>query len=88
MLDGLQVIDFSFFFPPTSKEQSQKSGDVIFRIFDPVTVQLSLDQSNLQHEKIVLKLVYPQVSLIEFVFRCVWMPVESLLNSLSPSVHM
>jgi len=66
MLDGLQLLIFFFFVPPfpTSKEQSQKCGDVIFRIFDPVTVQLSLDQSNLQHEKIVLKLVYPQVSLI------------------------
>jgi len=45
----------------SEEEQSQKCGDVIFRIFDPVTVQLSLDQSNLQHEKIVLKLVYPQI---------------------------
>ena len=59
MVDSIQVIDFFFF-----KEQSQKCGDLIFRIFDPVTVQLSLDQSNLQHEKIVLKLVDPQVSLI------------------------
>jgi exosome complex exonuclease DIS3/RRP44 len=51
------------------KEQSQKCGDVIFRPFDPVTVQLSLDRSNLQHEKIVLKLVDPQVSVISlFLF--------------------
>jgi exosome complex exonuclease DIS3/RRP44 len=61
MLDSVQVIHFFFFF---FKEQSQKCGDVIFRPFDPVTVQLSLDQSNLQHEKIVLKLVCPQVSVI------------------------
>jgi exosome complex exonuclease DIS3/RRP44 len=61
MLDCVQVVDF-FSFPP--KEQSQKCRDIIFRPFDPVTVQLSLDQSNVQHEKIVLKLVYPQVSLI------------------------
>jgi exosome complex exonuclease DIS3/RRP44 len=46
------------------KEQTQKCGDVIFRPFDPVTVQLSLDRSNVQHEKIVLKLVDPQVSVI------------------------
>ncbi|KDR22892.1 hypothetical protein L798_14747, partial [Zootermopsis nevadensis] len=43
------------------EEQTQKCGDVSFRPFDPVTVQLSLDQSNLQHEKIIMKLVNPQV---------------------------
>jgi hypothetical protein len=62
MLDILQVGDF--FFPLLFKEQSQKCGNVILRPFDPVTVQLSLDQSNLQHEKIVLRLVYPEVSVI------------------------
>jgi hypothetical protein len=50
------------------KEQTQKCGDVIFRPFDPVTVQLSLDRSNVQHEKIVLKLVHPQVNVISFFF--------------------
>ncbi|XP_069698692.1 exosome complex exonuclease RRP44 [Periplaneta americana] len=43
------------------EEQTQKCGDVSFRPFDPVTVQLSLDRSNLQHEKIVLKLVHPNI---------------------------
>lgn len=28
-------------------------------MFDPVTVQLSLDRSNVQHEKLVFKLVKP-----------------------------
>ncbi|KAK7873514.1 hypothetical protein R5R35_008776 [Gryllus longicercus] len=43
------------------EEQTQKCGDVTFRSFDPVTVQLSLDRSNLQHEKLVLKLVKPVI---------------------------
>lgn len=33
----------------------------MFRTFDPVTVQLSLDSSNVQHERIVLKLVKPEI---------------------------
>jgi hypothetical protein len=59
---------FFFFSCVFVQEQTQKCGDVIFRPFDPVTVQLSLDQSNLQHEKIVLKLVHPQVSVISCIF--------------------
>lgn len=31
-------------------------------MFDPVTVQLSLDRSNVQHEKLVFKLVKPYIS--------------------------
>lgn len=30
-------------------------------MFDPVTVQLSLDRSNVQHEKLVFKLVKPLI---------------------------
>lgn len=30
-------------------------------MFDPVTVQLSLDRSNVQHEKLVFKLVKPYI---------------------------
>lgn len=43
------------------KEQSQTCGAVTFHSFDPVTVQLSLDRSNVQHEKLVLKLVLPYI---------------------------
>lgn len=32
---------------------------MIFHSFDPVTVRLSLDTTNVQHEKLVLKLVKP-----------------------------
>ncbi|KAI5707300.1 hypothetical protein M8J75_016503 [Diaphorina citri] len=43
------------------KEQSQSCGSVVFHSFDPVTVQLSLDRSNVQHEKLVLRLVRPLI---------------------------
>lgn len=32
---------------------------MVFHAFDPVTVQLSLDSSNIQHEKIIFQLVEP-----------------------------
>lgn len=32
---------------------------MVFHVFDPVTVQLSLDSSNIQHEKIIFELVEP-----------------------------
>lgn len=41
--------------------QTQTCGDVVFHCFDPVTVQLSLDRSNVQHEKLVFRLVKPYI---------------------------
>lgn len=41
--------------------QTQTCGNVVFHCFDPVTVQLSLDRSNVQHEKLVFKLVKPYI---------------------------
>jgi exosome complex exonuclease DIS3/RRP44 len=43
------------------QESCQSSGDVVFRVFDPVVVQISIDKSNIQHQKLALKLVHPQV---------------------------
>ncbi|XP_046670667.1 exosome complex exonuclease RRP44 [Homalodisca vitripennis] len=43
------------------EDQSQRCEDVVFHAFDPVIVQLSLDRSNVQHEKLVLKLVTPHI---------------------------
>lgn len=42
-------------------EHTQTCGNVVFRSFDHVTVQLSLDRSNVQREKLVFKLVKPEV---------------------------
>ncbi|XP_012277145.1 exosome complex exonuclease RRP44 [Orussus abietinus] len=43
------------------EDHSQRCGDIVFHAFDPVVVQLSLDSSNIQHEKLVFKLVKPQI---------------------------
>ena len=47
-------------------EHTQKCGDIIFRSFDRVIVQLSLDSSNVQREKLVFKLVEPEVRALIF----------------------
>ena len=44
------------------EEHTQKCGDIIFRSFDQVTVQLSIDRTNVQREKLVFKLVKPDIS--------------------------
>ncbi|XP_076634514.1 exosome complex exonuclease RRP44-like protein Dis3 [Colletes latitarsis] len=46
-------------FTYNSEDHSQSCGDIVFRTFDPVIVQISLDRSNVQHEKIIFKLVKP-----------------------------
>ncbi|XP_005105731.1 exosome complex exonuclease RRP44 [Aplysia californica] len=51
----------SSIFVYNEEESTQTAGDVIFHVFDPVIVQLSIDRSNVQHMKLSLKLVKPQV---------------------------
>ncbi|KAK3086411.1 hypothetical protein FSP39_018074 [Pinctada imbricata] len=46
----------------SEEEHTQMCGDVIFRVFDRVIVQLSIDQSNVQHLKLQTKLVQPQIA--------------------------
>lgn len=46
------------------QEHTQTCGDKVFRVFDRVVVQLTIDQSNLQHLKLQTKLVEPKVRLI------------------------
>lgn len=41
------------------EEHTQQHKNLIFRAFDPVTIRLSLDTSNVQHEKLVFELVKP-----------------------------
>ncbi|XP_052872817.1 exosome complex exonuclease RRP44 [Anopheles cruzii] len=43
------------------ESQTQRCGDVMFRAFDPVIVRLSLDSTNVQHEKLVFELVHPHI---------------------------
>ena len=40
---------------------SQTHGDVTLTLFQKLKVQLSLDQSNVQHEKLELKLIEPYI---------------------------
>ncbi|XP_014483626.1 PREDICTED: exosome complex exonuclease RRP44 [Dinoponera quadriceps] len=48
-------------FTHNPEDQSQTCGDVVFRAFDPIVVQMSLDRSNVQHEKLFFKLVKPEI---------------------------
>ncbi|KAF4520987.1 hypothetical protein B566_EDAN002483 [Ephemera danica] len=52
---------FPVTFVYNEEEQSQTCGEIVFRPFDPVTVQLTLDRSNRQREKLVFKLVEPKI---------------------------
>lgn len=38
-----------------------RCGDIIFHAFDPVKVRLSIDSSNIQHEKLTFELVEPYI---------------------------
>lgn len=46
-------------FEYNEENHTQTCGDIVFHAFDPVTVRLSLDSKNIQHEKFVLQLVKP-----------------------------
>ena len=48
---------------------TQTSGDVTLHVFDAVRVQVSIDQSNVQHQRLQLKLVQPVVR-VETSFPC------------------
>ncbi|KAK7114496.1 exosome complex exonuclease RRP44-like [Littorina saxatilis] len=43
------------------EENTQTAGDVVFHVFDPVTIQLFIDRSNVQNMKLSVKLVKPVV---------------------------
>lgn len=43
------------------ENHTQTCGNLTFHAFDPVTVRLSLDSTNVQHEKIVFELVQPYI---------------------------
>ena len=43
------------------EDHTQRCDSVIFHAFDPVTIRLSLDSSNVQHEKLVFRLVEPYI---------------------------
>ncbi|KAL5022343.1 hypothetical protein ScPMuIL_001498 [Solemya velum] len=44
------------------ESNTQTCGEVVFHVFDRVIVQLSIDRSNVQHLKLSLKLVHPEIT--------------------------
>ncbi|XP_025988925.2 exosome complex exonuclease RRP44 [Solenopsis invicta] len=62
-LEGILYLNnsSSVTFTYNSEDQSQICGDIVFRAFDPIVVQMSLDRSNVQHEKLFFKLVKPEI---------------------------
>ncbi|RZF37909.1 hypothetical protein LSTR_LSTR005409 [Laodelphax striatellus] len=52
-------LDVEFVF--NEEDHTQRCGNIVFHTFDPVTVQLSLDTSNVQHEKLSFRLVKPHI---------------------------
>lgn len=44
------------------EESTQSVGDITLHVFDPVKVQISIDSSNIQHQKLALKLVEPKIA--------------------------
>lgn len=56
-----EIIHPKFLTLLNSQNQSQQCGNIVFHSFDPVTVRLSLDTTNIQHEKLVFQLVKPYI---------------------------
>ncbi|XP_066249115.1 exosome complex exonuclease RRP44 [Euwallacea similis] len=52
----------STMFEYDEEHQTQRAADVVFHTFDPVTIRLKLDSSNIQHEKFAVQLVKPSVA--------------------------
>ncbi|KAH8323642.1 hypothetical protein KR074_008256 [Drosophila pseudoananassae] len=59
--DGLERTKAEIIFTFNEEDHTQRCGDFVFHSFDPVTVRLSLDSSNVQHEKLVFRLVKPYI---------------------------
>ncbi|XP_035719355.1 exosome complex exonuclease RRP44-like isoform X1 [Vespa mandarinia] len=57
----LNKTEASVIFTYNREDHSQSYGNIIFRTFDLIVVQLSLDRSNVQHEKLIFKLVKPEI---------------------------
>lgn len=58
--DKKNKLDAKFEFD--EEASTQTCGDVTLHVFDAVRVQVSIDQTNVQHQRLQLKLVQPAVS--------------------------
>jgi exosome complex exonuclease DIS3/RRP44 len=54
-----QKYSITICFALSPQNQSQQCGNIVFHSFDPVTVRLTLDTTNIQHEKLVFQLLKP-----------------------------
>ncbi|KAK9499175.1 hypothetical protein O3M35_003675 [Rhynocoris fuscipes] len=64
-----------------SNDNTQRAGDIIFHPFDRVIVQLSIDRSNVQHEKLRMLLVEPQVPGFSITSSGELLPLEEEITS-------
>ncbi|XP_041461315.1 exosome complex exonuclease RRP44-like isoform X1 [Lytechinus variegatus] len=55
--DGVKTSPFTY----DDEEPSQNAGDVKLRAFDYVKVQISMQATSIQHQKLRLQLVHPEV---------------------------
>ena len=60
-LEGTLFLDGGPEFHFDESVPSQSCGDVTLRLFQKVKIKVMLDQSNIQHEKLVIKLVEPRI---------------------------
>lgn len=60
-LEGTVYLDDEKAFVYDEEESTVTFGDVVLHVFDPVTVKISIDSSNIQHQKLSLKLVKPEI---------------------------
>ncbi|KAK2159602.1 hypothetical protein LSH36_150g04005 [Paralvinella palmiformis] len=57
LMDANQQTMFTY----NEEESTQTCGDVSLHMFDPVTVQISIDSTNIQHQKLCMKLIKPVI---------------------------
>ncbi|EDW83411.1 uncharacterized protein Dwil_GK22331 [Drosophila willistoni] len=81
--DGLERIKSEIVFTFNEEDHTQRCGNVVFHSFDPVTVRLSLDSRNVQHEKLVFRLVKPYIK--GFSVELVKMEVEGETPTCPPT---
>ena len=63
--NGAQYID------TTLQTSTQRFGEVVVRVFDEVLVQVAIESSGVQHHKLSLKLIRPQVVAVAYLAQVV-----------------
>ena len=58
----------NYFIKLLYQENTLSTGNTVLNVFDPVTVEISIDKTNIQHQKMKLELIKPYVSILYTVF--------------------